>query len=180
MLHLPHVEEHRWHDREIERIAKRCRGGVAMQRDYSVDTGALTLTAGQVLYMIGLKTASTSPIDIIGIIFGGDSQNAGSMKVEAVTWTSDGTGTSSTPKPYNGDAQLLTTPATTAKVNYSVGPGGTVTVIRTWIQYVPVGIFELLLPLGREYTVPVSTFYGLRCTPTTASFNGNAAIIFEE
>jgi hypothetical protein len=180
MLHLPHIEEHRWHDREIERIAKRCRGGVAMQRDYSVDSGAIAITAGTALYMLGVKTASTCPIDIIGIIFGGDSQNAGSMKVEAVTWTSDGTGTSYTPKPYNGDAQLLTTPTTTAKVNYTVAPTGTITVIRTWVQYVPVGTFELLLPLGREYTIPISTYYGLRITSTTASFNANAALIFEE
>jgi hypothetical protein len=102
------------------------------------------------------------------------------MKIEAVTWTSDGTGTAYTPKPYNGDAQLLTTPATTAKVNYTVAPTGTITVIRTWIQYVPVGVFELLLPLGREYTVIVSTYYGLRVTPTTASFNANVALIIEE
>lgn len=149
-----------------------------MQRDYSVDTGAIALTAGTALYMLGLHTASTNPIDIIDITIGCDTTSAGSLKVEMVTWTGDGTGTAYTPKAWNGDAGLVTA-ATSAKTNYTVAPT-TITVIRTWDFPTPTGPFELLLPLGREYTVPVSAYWGLRFTSTTVSPNAFATVVFEE
>jgi hypothetical protein len=151
-----------------------------MQRDYSVDAPDIALTAGTALYMLGLITGSGNPIDVISVKIGADAvATAGSLKVEALTWTSDGTGTAYTPKPYNGDGQLVAC-STTAKIDYTVAPTGTITVIETWEEYVPTGPFQLLLPLGREYTVPVSTKYGLRLTSTTASFNGYAGLVFEE
>jgi hypothetical protein len=150
-----------------------------MQRDYTVDAPDIALTAGTALYMANIKTASTCPVDVIGIKICGDSQVAGSLKVETVTATSDGTGTAYTPKAYNGDGQLVAC-TTTAKINYTVAPTGTITVFETFDEYVPTGPFELLLPLGRELTIPVSTLWYVRFTSTTASFNGYATLLFEE
>lgn len=150
-----------------------------MQRDYSVDTGAVAATAATALYILGIHTASTVPVDIIDICIGCDTVSAGSLKVELLTWTSDGTGTSYTPKAMNGDAELVAC-TTTAKTDYTVAPTGTITVIRTWDLALPTGPMELLFPLGREITVPISTYIGLRVTPVTVSPNVYATIAFEE
>lgn len=150
-----------------------------MQRDYSIDAPAIALTAATAEYPIGAITSATCPIDIIEIAVGCDATAAGLLKVELITWTTDGTGSAYTPKPSNGDAQL-TACVTTAKINYTVAPSGTITVLRTWPMPTPTGPFDILLPLGREETIPVSTKFGLRFTSTTVSPNAYATLLFEE
>lgn len=150
-----------------------------MQRDYTIDAPAIALTAATALYMIGAITSSGVPVDITDITIGCDSQVAGSLKVELITWTVDGTGTAYTPKAQNGEAALASA-TTTAKINYTVAPSGTITVLKTWDMALPVGAFELQLPLGREITIPVSTKFGLRFTTVTASPNAYANLAFEE
>jgi hypothetical protein len=149
-----------------------------MQRDYSIDAPAIALTAGTALYMLGVATSSKVPVDIIEISVGCDATAAGLLKVELVSWTSDGTGSSVTPKAINGDA-LLASATSTAKTDYTVAPT-TITVLRTWALPTPTGPLDLELPLGREITVPVSSYYGLRFTSTTVSPNAYATLIFEE
>jgi len=149
-----------------------------MQRDYSVDSGAVALTAGTAAYLVGIATGTACPVDIIDLAFGCDATSTGLLKVEFCVWTSDGTGTAYTPKAQNGDAALVAA-ATTAKVNYSVAPTG-VTVVRTWEFPLPTSPFELEYPLGREFTIPVSKFYGYRFTTTTVSPNGFCTVAFEE
>jgi hypothetical protein len=149
-----------------------------MQRDYSVDAPAIALTAGTALYMLGIKTASTTPVDIVELAFGCDATASGLLKVELVTWTSDGTGTAYTPKAFNGDAALVAA-ATSAKINYTVAPT-TITVLRTWSLPTPTGPFDIEFPLGREMTIPISSYAGLRFTSTTVSPNAYATLVFEE
>lgn len=149
-----------------------------MQRDYSVDAPAIALTAGTALYMVGIATSAGVPADIIEIAVGCDATAAGSLKVELVSWTTDGTGTAYTPKKQNAAANLVAS-TTTAKINYTAAPT-TITVIRTWDMPTPTGPFDILLPLGREITVPVSSFYGLRFTSTTVSPNAYCTLAFEE
>ena len=98
--------------------------------------------------------------------------------MEFCVWTSDGTGTAYTPKASNGDAALVAA-ATTAKTAYSVAPTG-VTVVRSWEFPLPTGPFDFEYPLGREFTIPVSKFYGYRFTTTTVSPNGFCTVTFEE
>jgi hypothetical protein len=150
-----------------------------MQRDYSIDAPAIALTAGTALYMLGAITGANSPVDIVDITVGLDATAAGSLKVELVTWTTDGTGTAYTPKPVNGEGNLSVA-LTTAKINYTVAPSGTITVLKTWEFPTPSGAFELVLPLGRETTIPVSTKFGLRYTTVTVSPNGYGNMTFEE
>lgn len=150
-----------------------------MQRDYTIDTGAVALSAATAAYLIGISTGAVCPIDLVDITVGCDSTSSGSLKVELVSWTSDGTGTAYTPKACNGDASLVAA-ASAAKVNYSVAPTGSLTVIRTWIFPLPTGPMEIMLPLGREYTQPVSVFRGIRFTSTIGSVNGYATVTFEE
>lgn len=174
-LHLPHE----FKNKELERIAARCRGGVMMQRDYTIDAPAIALTAGTGLWMIGAITSSTCPLDIIEFAVGCDTTSAGVLKVELCTYTTDGTGTAYTPKPMNGDA-ALTACTTTAKINYTVANSGTITVLRTWSLPTPTGPLPEQLPLGREITIPVSTKFGFRLTSTTVSPNAYATLAFEE
>lgn len=150
-----------------------------MQRDYSVDSGALSLaSAGTAYYPVGIHTASTNPVDIVEVCVCCDATSAGSLKIQLVIWTSDGTGTGYTPKAYNGAASLVAA-NTSAKVNYSAAPTS-LTVVRTWDFPLPMGPIDLELPLGREYTVPVSTYIGVALTPTTVTPNGFVTLVFEE
>lgn len=150
-----------------------------MQRDYSIDAPDIALTAGTALYMLGLITGAANPVDMIELAVGCDATSSGLLKVELVTATTDGTGTAYTPKPYNGDGQLVAA-TSTAKIDYTAAPSGTITVIRTWILPTPTGPLDVLLPLGREYTVPVSSKLYVRFTSTTVSPNGYATLVFEE
>ena len=150
-----------------------------MAETYSVDAPAIALTAATALYMLGIATSSTVDADIVELSFGCDSTSAGSLKVELVTWTSDGTGTAYTAKKMNAASQGRAA-VTTAKVDYTVAPTGTITVFKTWDLPLPSGPFELQFPLAREIHCPVSTFWGLRYTSTIGSVNGYASIIFEE
>ena len=151
-----------------------------MQRDYSIDSGSVGLTAGTAKTVFALKTGSVNPVDIIDLLISCDATTTGLLKVELVTWASanDGTGSAYTPKPWNGDAALVAC-ATTAKTNYSVEPT-TPTVLRTFVTPLPVGPAWNLLPLGRELTIPVSTILGIRCTSTTISPNVYISGVFEE
>lgn len=150
-----------------------------MQRDYTIDAPAIALTAATALYMVGFITSSAVPIDIVDITSSCDSQVGGSLKVELITWTTDGTGTAYTPKAANGEGQLSAA-TSTAKINYTVAPSGTITVLKTWDFALPTGPLDLMYPLGREATVPVSTKCGLRFTTVTASPNAYANITIEE
>jgi|HubBroStandDraft_6_1064221.scaffolds.fasta_scaffold166117_3 hypothetical protein len=149
-----------------------------MQRDYTVDSGAVALTAGTAKTLLSIATGSVVPVDIVEMAFSCDATSTGLLKVEFIVFTSDGTGTSYTPKAANGDASLVAA-ATTAKINYTVEPTG-VTVVRTWDFALPTGPFDFEYPLGREFTIPVSKFYGYRFTTTTVSPNGFCTVTFEE
>lgn len=150
-----------------------------MQRDYTIDAPAIALTAGTALYVVGAITTSTCPLDIIEFSIGCDAVVTGLLKIELVTWTTDGTGSAYTPKPMNGDA-ALTACTTTAKIDYTVAPSGTITVLRTWELPLPIGPLPEQLPLGREITIPISTKFGFRLTSTTASPNAYTTLAFEE
>ncbi|MGB6771184.1 MAG: hypothetical protein WBF51_04185 [Candidatus Dormiibacterota bacterium] len=151
-----------------------------MAETYSVDAPAIALSAATALYMLGIATPSTMDADIIEITGGCDSTSAGSLKVELVTWTSDGTGTAYTMKKMNAASQGRAA-VTTAKVDYTVAPTGTITVFKTWILPLPTGPFVLQEPLEYGWIhAPVSTFWGLRYTSTIGSVNGYAGLVIAE
>jgi hypothetical protein len=150
-----------------------------MQRDYTIDAPAVAMTAGTAYYILGVATSSTIVCDIIDITVGCDATAAGVLKIELISWTVDGTGTAYTPKPINGDAQLMSA-LITAKIAYTVAPSGTITVFKTWGYPLPLAGPEIMLPLGREITIPKSSYYGMRLTPTTVSPNGYCNWTVEE
>lgn len=150
-----------------------------MQRDYTVDAPNIALVAGTAKSVIGIITGTACPIDIIEMEFSCDAVATGLLKVEFITATTDGTGTAYTPKPENGDAALVAC-ATTAKINYTVEPSGTVTVLKTTIFPLPTGPFDVMKALGRELTIPVSSKFYVRLTSTTVSPNFYLTAHFEE
>jgi hypothetical protein len=150
-----------------------------MQRAYSVDTGAQLLTAATAAYILGITTVASTPVDIVELVVGCDATTAGSVKVELLTATGAGTGSSAyTPKPQNTSARMVAA-ATTAGVGYTVAPT-TLTVIRTWDFPTPTAPFDLMLPIGREISVPISTLVYLRFTSVTVAPNVYATLVFEE
>lgn len=150
-----------------------------MERDYTIDAPAFGITAGTAAYILGAITSAAVPVDIIDITIGCDAVATGLLKVELITWTTDGTGSAYTPKAANGEG-LLAAATTTAKIDYTVAPSGTITVEKTWMFPLPLGGFEVQLPLGRENSINVSTKFGLRVTSTTVSPNVYANLAFEE
>lgn len=147
-----------------------------MAESYSVDNGGTALTAATAKTVVELSTPSTQTDRIIDITVGCDVTAAGSLKVELIDATS-GTGTSYTPKKVNGEAQNRAA-NTTAKINDSVEPTS-VTVLKTWMFTLPLGGFEIQLPLGRERYIPASKMYGIRLTSSQAG-NGYAYAEVEE
>lgn len=150
-----------------------------MAETYGVDAPLVALTAATAQYMLGLATASTVDCDLIDAAIGCDSVSGGSLRVELVSWTTDGTGTAYTPKQMNAGS-FGRSSVTSAKVVYTVAPSGTIVVLKTWDLVLPTGPFELQWPLGREIHVPVSKFYGIRFTPSIGSINGYCHLQFEE
>jgi hypothetical protein len=151
-----------------------------MQRDYSIDSGAVALTAGSAKTVLAMKCGAVNPIDLIDFEISCDATAAGLLKVELITFSTanDGTGTAYTLKPWNGDGALVAA-ATAGKINYTVEPTS-VTVIRTKVFVLPTEPAWGLLPLGREFTVPVSAAWGIRCTSTTVSPNVYISGVAEE
>lgn len=150
-----------------------------MQRDYTIDAPAFALTAGTAAWIIGAISSSLVPVDLIDLTLGCDATATGLLKVEFCTFTTDGTGSAYTPKPMNGEGNLCAA-TTTAKTAYSVAPSGTIVVLKTFMFPLPLGGFEIQLPLGRENSIPVSTKFGFRLTSTTVSPNAYANLAFEE
>lgn len=148
-----------------------------MAEVYSIDSGSGALSAATAKTLIEISTPSTQTDRIVDITVGCDSTSAGNLKVELIDATS-GTGTAYTPKKVNGDAQNRAA-NTTAKVLDSVEPSS-VTVLKTWMFPLPLGGFEIQLPLGREHYVPVSKMYGIRLTSSIGSVNGYASVQIEE
>ena len=149
-----------------------------MQRDYSVDSAAVALTAGTAKSIIGLSTSAGVPIDLVELLVSADATATGLLKVELMTATADGTGTGYTPKPVNAGGRLVAA-TTTAKIAYSAEPT-TPTVLQTFTLVTPTGPIDIMKALGRELTIPVSTLFYVRLTPTTVSFNGFVCLTFEE
>ena len=149
-----------------------------MANTYGVDAPAIALTAATALYMLGVATPSTSDLDFIDFLFGADATAAGTLKVELLSWTTDGTGTAYTPSRLNGSAQNRPSLAT-AKIDYTSAPSGTLTIIKTWMFVLPTGGFEIQEPLGRDIYMGPGKFYGIRFTSSVAC-NGYAHVEFEE
>jgi hypothetical protein len=150
-----------------------------MERVYSIDSGACAITAATAMCAVGLITGAVVPVDIVEIVVGCDATTAGSLKVELCTYVTDGTGTGYIPKAQNTSARMVAA-ASTAKVNYTVIPTGTLVIIRTWDFPTPTGPFDLELPLAREISVPVSTNIYLRFTTVTIAPNGYATLVIAE
>jgi hypothetical protein len=149
-----------------------------VQRDYTIDAPAFGLTAATAASIIGLITGAVCPVDIIELTLGCDATSTGLLKVELMTATSDGTGTSYTPKAENGDASLVAA-ASTAKIKYTVEPT-TTTVLQTLMLPLPTSPIDLMKALGRELTIAVSTKFYVRLTSTTVSPNAYCTLHFEE
>lgn len=141
-----------------------------MAEVYSVDSGSCALTAATAKTCIELSTPSSQTDRIVDVTVGADPTATGTLKVELITATT-GTGTAYTPKKVNGEAQNRAA-NTTAKINDSVEPTS-VTVLKTWMFPLPLGGFEIQLPLGREHYIPASSMYGLRLT---SSITANAYV----
>lgn len=149
-----------------------------MAETYTLDAPNIALTAATALYMAGLATSSSVDCDLERAFFSGDSTSAGTLKVELVTWTSDGTGTAYTLKKRNAASQGRAA-VTTAKTDYTVAPTGTITVLETKLFAVPIGGYEIELPLSRECHMPISTFMGWRFT-SSVNQNGYLHAEIEE
>lgn len=147
-----------------------------MAEVYSVDSGAVALTAATAKTVVEISTPSTQTNRLVELDIGCDATGTGTLKVELIQATS-GTGTAYTPKKFNGESQNRVA-NTTAKTNDTVEPTS-VTVLRTWEFPLPLGGFAIQQPLGREHYMPPSVMYGYRLT---ASIGANAfvTVLFEE
>lgn len=144
-----------------------------MAEVYSVQTGALAVSASTTKTYLGLITSATSTGRLVAASVSFD-EDAATLNpaVELVRFTTDGTGTAYTPLRYNADGQNRAA-VFTAKTNYTVEPT-TPTVVETW--YIPITSGQFWqLPLGREFYLPVSTVTGLRIV-TQSGVTGNVRI----
>ncbi len=148
-----------------------------MQRDYSVDSAAVALTAATPKSLIGLSTGAGVPIDLVELMVSADGTATGTLKVELITATADGAGTGYTPKAVNAGGRLVAS-TTTAKIAYSIEPT-TITVLQTFNLVTPTGPMDIMKALGRELTIPISTLFYVRLT-ASVGFNGFVCATFEE
>jgi hypothetical protein len=144
---------------------------------YSIDSPANALVAATAKTCIEIATPATQTNRIIDLTVGADAVVSGTLKVELITLAATGTGTAYTPKKCNGEAQNRAA-NTTGKIT-DTAEGTTPTVLKTYLFPLPLGGFEIQLPLGRERYMPVSTIVGVRLTASVAC-NGYAYVEFEE
>lgn len=147
-----------------------------MAEVYSVDSGLVALVAATAKTLVEISTPSTQTNRLVDLFIGCDAVTAGTLKVEMIQATT-GTGTTYTPKKFNGEAQNRAA-NTTAKIADTVEPTS-VTVLRTWMFPLPLGGFEIQLPLGREHYMPGSVMFGYRLTASIGA-NGFVTVQFEE
>lgn len=148
-----------------------------MAQLYSATSGVGALTAATARTLIELATGATIDNVWVGfdITFDGVTATAVPVKVDIISTTASGTGTSHTPARI-GNAQARAS-ITTAEILTTV-EGSTPTVLMSW--YVPpTSGFSYQWPLGRELGMTVSKFFGLRCT-APAGVNALANVFFEE
>jgi hypothetical protein len=148
-----------------------------MAQLYSVTSGAVALTAATARTLIEIATGAT--IDNVwvsfDITFDGVTATAVPVKVDIISTTASGTGTTYTPVKI-GNSQNRAS-ITTAEIATTV-EGSTPTVLLSW--YVPpTSGFSYQWPLGRELGQTVSKFFGIRCT-APAGVNAIANLLFEE
>lgn len=149
-----------------------------MAEQYSAICPSQALAAATAKTLIELTTGSTIDMVLIGfdVGFDGISASAVPVKVELITYTTTGTGTTYTPNRVGqnqGRASI-----TTAKNNMTVEGTGSITVIANWVIS-PTTSFSYLYPLGREVALPPSKSIGLRVT-APAIVNATANAYFEE
>ena len=150
-----------------------------MAEDFSIDAPAVALVAATAKTLAMITTPSTGDCDIIDATIGCDSTSAGTLKVELISWASNGgTATAYTLKKVNAAAQARAA-FSGGFIAFTAEPTGAATVQRTWMFVLPLGGFELQLPLGRETHIPVSSFWGFRFTSSVAA-NGYCSAQIEE
>lgn len=148
-----------------------------MAEQFSVTSGVGALTAATARTLIELATGSTIDNVWLGfdITFDGATATAVPVKVDIITTTASGTGTTYTPVKFG--ASQSKSAITTAEVLTTV-EGSSPTVLMSW--YVPpTSGFSYQWPLGRELYMAPSKFMGIRCT-APAGVNAIANLVFEE
>jgi hypothetical protein len=139
-----------------------------MPQIYVVSTGSVALVAATAKTVIGLATLSTQDAQVVKIRFSFDGSVAtgNNVKVELLTWTADGTGTSITPFLYGENQNKAA--LTTAKGNYSAEPTSITVRDMFWLppNIAPYAEYD---PLGQELEMPESKFYGFRLTSPSAN-----------
>lgn len=144
---------------------------------FSVTSGSVATSTTAKTVLAITSTATNSP-EVIGFDFSTDATvTTGVFLVELVEYTT-GTGTAgSTPTIQKmGSSQVAG--VTTAGAAYSAEPTGPLVMATWWI--LAQGTFAYLLPLGREFQVPVSKMFGIRVTAPSGTPNVRANLYFEE
>lgn len=148
-----------------------------MAQQYIVSSGVVALTAATARTLIELATGAAIENLWVSfdITFDGATATATPVKVDIITTTASGTGTTYTPVKYG--ASQPTNSVTTAEIATTV-EGSSPTVVQSW--YVPpTSGFSYQWPLGRELAMFPSKFMGIRCT-APAGVNAIANLVFEE
>jgi hypothetical protein len=146
-----------------------------MANQYSQPSGSVA-TSTSAKTVVSLITGANVPAVLTGLTFSTDATvTSGQFLVELVLFTTDGTGTGGTIV-KTGASQA--TSQSTSKTNYTAEPT-TPTVLDAW--WVPaMSLTKDLLPLGREFYVPVSRVLGLRVTAPSGTPSVRATLHFEE
>ena len=148
-----------------------------MSQLFIVTSGVVALTAATARTLIELATGAAVANQWVAfdITFDGVTATAVPVKVDIITTTASGTGTTYTPVRYSPSQPVAA--ATTAEIATTV-EGSTPTVVQSW--YVPpTSGFSYQWPLGRELAMFPSKFMGIRCT-APAGVNAIANLVFEE
>ena len=139
-----------------------------MPQIYVVQTGSVALVAATAKTVLGLATPSTQDAQLIKVRFSfdGSISTGANVKVELLTWTADGTGTSITPFLYGENQQKAA--LSTAKGAYSAEPTSITVRDVFWLppNVAPYSEYD---PLGQELELPESKFYGWRLTSPSAN-----------
>jgi hypothetical protein len=153
---------------------------MANSKQYNATTTAAVATSTTAKTVLAIVNGSTTQVNLIGLRFSNDwSVTAGVFLVELVSFDQTTAGTPGAAETVNKVGGTADTSRTTSVQRGYTAEPTTGTPVDSW--YVPAGgLYESLLPLGREIAVPPSKTYGLRVTAPSGTPNVRATLTWEE
>lgn len=150
------------------------------------DAPNIALVAGTAKTVLLASTPAGTFLKLTELSISCDAVSTGTLKVELLEGTITGGTTATAPNRSRGNIDAQAVAAGVTLTSYSAEPTYTkltnndALAVRTYVIPTPFAPLVIEYPLGREYSVPVSSVLAVRLTSTTVAPNSYTGIGWDE